>query len=145
VGYLDSKIEKYLQAVAGQGVIDVSDNRALGFAPRWTAQARLAYDFDLADRGSVLVAVDVAYRDQIFTDSPVDTTNAFRMNALSDSLTTWNAQMAFTSRDAKWRVALEGKNLSDEREQVNTFVVSNFMTAGYLRGRTWALSLGYKY
>lgn len=145
IGYLDSEIKEYLQSISGLGVVNVSHDRALGFAPEWTAQARLAYDFDVSRYGTMLIAADIAYRDQMFTDSPIDTTSEFRMKALADSLTTWNALMAFTTTDKKWRIALEGKNLGNKREHVNTFVVSNFMTAGYLRERTWALSVGYTY
>ena len=43
-----------------------------------------------------------------------------------------------TDLQNKWRVVLEGKNLSDERELVNTFNVSNVITGGYNRERTWA-------
>jgi len=38
---------------------------------------------------------------------------------------------------------LEGKNLSDERSLVNTFNVTNFITGGYTRGKTWGLSVSY--
>jgi outer membrane receptor protein involved in Fe transport len=51
--------------------------------------------------------------------------------------------LAFRSESGHWRVALEGKNLSDERSLVNTFNVTNFITGGYTRGRTWALSVRY--
>lgn len=143
VGYLDSEIKEYLQAAPGGGTIDISDNRALGYSPEWTAQARLSYDFDVGSAGAMLLSADVAYRDEMYTDSPVDTTSAFRREALSDDLTTYNALVAFTTTDQKWRIALEGRNLSDERSLVHTYVVSNFMTGGYNRERTWAFSVGY--
>ena len=93
----------------------------------------------------MLLSADVAYRDEMYTDSPVDTTSAFRVQSLSDDLTTYNALVAFTTASQKWRFALEGKNLSDERSLVNAYVVSNFMTGGYNRERTWAFSVGYTY
>mgnify|MGYP001287895777 FL=1 len=145
VGYLDSEIKEYLQTVAGGGTIDISDDRVLGLSPEWTAQARLSYDFDVGSAGAMLLSADVAYRDEMYTDSPVDTTSAFRVQSLSDDLTTYNALVAFTTASQKWRFALEGKNLSDERSLVNAYVVSNFMTGGYNRERTWAFSVGYTY
>ena len=91
------------------------------------------------------IAASAAYRDKMFTDSPVDITNPFFLNAESDSHTIVNASIAYRSANDRWRFALEGKNLSDERSLVNTFNVSNFITGGYLRGRTWGLSIGYDY
>ncbi len=152
VGYLDSEIIEYLVAddddeneIEDGTIIDISDDRALGFAPEWTAAARIAYDFDIGNAGTMLISGDVAYRDEMFTDSPIDTTSEYLSSAHSDSLTTYNALIAFTSSDYKWRVALEGKNLTDERNLVNTFNVSNFITGGYNRERTWAFSIAYTY
>lgn len=144
-GYLDSEIKEYLQAVAGGGSVDVSDRFELGFSPEWTAQGKLTYEFDVGAAGSMLLGADVAYRDEMYTDSPIDVTNAFRARALSDALTTYNAVIAFTTADEAWRVALEGRNLSDEVELVNTFTVSNYMTGGYTRERTWAFSVAYDF
>jgi iron complex outermembrane receptor protein len=150
VGYLNSDIKEFQGGIedpaTGETEIgDVSDDRALGFNPEWTGQARIAYDFDIGSAGSMLIAGDVAYRDEMYTDSPIDLNNAFQSaNALSDSLTTYNAIVAFSSSDDKWRVALEGKNLTDERELVNTFnAVPFFMAGGYNRERTWAFSVRY--
>lgn len=150
VGYLDSDIKEFQGGIedpdTGETEIgDVSDDRALGFNPEWTGQARVAYDFDIGNAGSMLIAGDVAYRDEMYTDSPIDLNNEFQsVNALSGSLTTYNAIVAFSSSDDKWRVALEGKNLTDERELVNTFnAVPFFLAGGYNRERTWAFSVRY--
>ena len=145
VGYLDSEVDEYLEANEEGEIVDVSDDRELGFAPEWTAQGRISYEFGIGNAGTLLISGDVAYRDEMYTDSPIDTTDEFRTQALSDSLTTYNALVAFTTEDQKWRVALEGKNLSDERELVNTFTLINYMLGGYNRERTWALSVAYTY
>ena len=148
LGYLDAEVTEYLEQQENPDtgeveIIDISKDRALGFQPEWTGMARVAYDFDIGNSGSMLISGDVAYRDEMFTDSPIDTTSDFALQAVSGSLTTYNAVIAFTSSDQKWRVALEGKNLTDERELVNTFNVSNVTTGGYTRERTWAFSVGY--
>ena len=139
VGYLDTDIKELIEA--GE---DLADDHALGFQPEWTGLVRGNYAFDLA-RGNVFITADVAYRDEMYTDSPINITSDFEKHALSDSLTTVNASIAYRTDDDKWRVALEGKNLTDERELVNTFTVSNWMGGGYNQQRIWALSVGYTF
>lgn len=143
VGYLDSDIEEYLQPDDAGNIVNAADDFELGFSPEWTVQSRASYEFDVASVGRVLLGADVAYRDDMYVDSPINRTDAFRSKAQSDSITLYNAVVAFTSHSGNWRLALEGKNLSDERELVNTFVVSDYMGGGYNRERTWALSLRY--
>ena len=123
----------------------ISWYRPLGYTPRWTGQLRVTYEFEIADVGTVTLASDLSYRDDMYVDSPIDTTSDFATRAFAEAVTTWDMQVAFTSPDAHWRVGLEGRNLGNEREPVNTFTVTNFMTGGYLRERTWALSLGYEF
>ena len=57
----------------------------------------------------------------------------------------WNASIAFRSSDERWRIALEGKNLEDERQPVSTFGIGIVATAGYNPPRTWAVSVGYEF
>jgi iron complex outermembrane receptor protein len=151
VGYLDYDVNQYLNAVedpaTGEAmVVNVADTTALGFSPEWTGQARVSYSFDTGNSGSMYLSADVAYRDEMYTDSPIDLTVPIKENALSDSLTTYNAVVAWTTQDQHWRVALEGKNLTDERELVNSYnAVPFFLNGGYNRERTWALSVAYTY
>ena len=56
-----------------------------------------------------------------------------------------NAMAAFTTADEKWRFALKGKNLSDERQPINTFDISVIANAGYTAPRTWAISAEYSF
>lgn len=152
LGYLDSDVKKFPKVddddespTFGE-TIDVADITALGHSPEWSGQARVAYDYEFSGGGNMLIAGDVAYRDEMYTDSPIDTTNDFRSQSLSDSLTTYNAIIAYTTADQHWRIALEGKNLSDERELVNTFNADpNIIIGGYTRQRSWAFSVAYTY
>jgi len=89
------------------------------------------------------IGTNVAYRSEMYTDSPIDVTNPFFLNAESESRTMVNAMLTYRSGSGKWAIALEGKNLNDERSLVNTFNVTNFITGGYTRGRNWALALRY--
>ena len=76
------------------------------------------------------------------SDSPVNISNAFfEAGAYSDDLTTYHASLTYRSADERWRISLEGKNLSDERVVVNTFNVTDFTLGGYNRGRIWGLTL----
>lgn len=144
LGYLDSEIDEYIElqddGFGGNNAVNVADDFALGYAPEKTAQAGIQYEFGLAG-GTMMIGTNAAYRSEMFTNSPIDTTNPFFLNAESDERTIWNAILAFTT--GNWRVALEGKNLNDERSLVNTFNVTNFITGGYTRGRTWGLTVRY--
>ena len=146
LGYLDSDIDEFIELQDnGTGTItevNVADNFALGYAPETTAQAGVQYEFGLAG-GSMMIGTNVAYRSEMYTDSPIDLTDPFFSATESDSRSIWNAIIAFTSESGKWRMALEGKNLNDERSLVNTFNVTNFITGGYTRGRTWGFSVRY--
>ena len=139
VGYLDTEIKELIE----EGV-DVSDDHELGFQPEWSGMVRGNYAFDVSG-GSVFITADVAYRDEMYTDSPINLTSEFEKMSLSDDLTTINGSIAYITEDERWRVALEGKNLTDERELVNTFTVSNWMAGGYNQFRTWAVAVGYNF
>tara|TARA_B100000929_G_scaffold231463_1_gene187934 strand:- start:496 stop:1266 length:771 start_codon:yes stop_codon:yes gene_type:complete len=146
LGYLDSNIEEFIElqddGAGGITELNVADNFKLGYAPETTAQAGIRYDFSLG-QGNMTIGTHVAYRSEMFTDSPIDITNPFFLNAESASRTMWNAMLTYRADSGKWSIALEGKNLSDERSLVNTFNVTNFITGGYTRGRNWGLSLRY--
>lgn len=145
IGYLDVDIDELIDALPDGTVGNAADFRELGFSPELTWQARVQYEFPLGDAGTMTIGADAAYRDEMYTDSPVDISNEFFRSALSDDLTTYNAFLTYRSNDDRWRVSLEGKNLSDERAIVNTFNVTDFILGGYNRGRTWGLTVGYNF
>jgi len=141
VGYLDVDVKAF-DAADG----DRADTTAIGFSPDWTVAARVNYDFDLSDWGTMMVGTDVSYRTDSYTNSPIDLTNVAAAEAqIQDEHAIWNAIAAFRSADGHWRVALEGKNLEDKRVITNTFDLTLFQTAGYNMPRTWALSVGYEF
>ena len=146
LGILDSDIEEFIElqddGAGGTTELNVADNFRLGYAPETTAQLGIRYDFDIGD-GSMSIGTNVAYRSEMYTDSPIDVTNPFFLNAESESRTMVNAMLTYRSGSGKWSIALEGKNLNDERSLVNTFNVTNFITGGYTRERNWALALRY--
>jgi len=146
VGWLDVDIDELIDVLPdGVTVGNAAAFRELGFSPELTWQARVQYELSIG-AGSLTLAADAVYRDDMYTDSPVNISNAFfEAGAYSDDLTTYHASLTYRSADERWRISLEGKNLSDERVVVNTFNVTDFTLGGYNRGRTWGLTLDYNF
>ncbi len=146
VGWLDVDIDELIDVLPdGVTVGNAAAFRELGFSPELTWQARVQYELSIG-AGSLTLAADAVYRDDMYTDSPVNISNAFfEAGAYSGDLTTYHASLTYRSADERWRISLEGKNLSDERVVVNTFNVTDFTLGGYNRGRTWALTLDYNF
>ena len=143
LGVLDVEIDELIEQISREVVANVADHHALGLAPELTAQARVQYTTNVGRAGAVSFGLDANYRDEMYTDSPVDLSDPFVSQAVSEAVTFTNAFLTFRSSDNRWRVSLDVKNLSDERVLQNTFHVSNFILGGYTRGRTWGLTLGY--
>jgi iron complex outermembrane receptor protein len=140
VGYLDTDVKSYKS-----GGEDIANTTAIGFSPEWTAQGRVSYDFDIADWGTATIGTDVSYRDESYTNSPIDLTSYSADLQVQDSHVIWNALLAFRTRDQHWRVAVEGKNLDDKRVLTNSYVIGPIVTGAYNMPRTWAVSLAYDF
>ena len=145
VGYLDTDVDAYPTQDSAGNPVDIADFTAIGYSPEWTAQARVQYGFAIGDLGRVTVGADVAYRDESFTNSPIDLRDPLSLVQVQESHEVWNASVAWNSPKENWRVALEGRNLDDERVLTNTYKVGPFVTGAYSMPRTWALSVGYVY
>ena len=145
LGILDVEIDELIDEFPPMSrmLVNVADHSALGLAPELTVQARVQYTTSVGRAGAVSFGLDANYRDEMYTDSPVDLSDPFVSQAVSEAVTFTNAFVTFRSSDNRWRVSLDVKNLSDERVLQNTFQVSNFILGGYTRGRTWGLTLGY--
>lgn len=149
IGYLNAEIDSY-PSVVEEGVnkgdkIETAGYHELGYAPEWTASARWAYEMPLSSYGTLMLGADVAYRTEMYTNSPIDTRTAFFTSQQSEEHVIWNAIAAFRSNDQRWRIALEAKNLEDRRVLVNTFNVASVITGGYNLPRSVALSVGYSF
>ena len=148
VGWLDMDIKEFteLQDMGNGPVpVDISDSHELGFAPEWNVQAQAQYSFGLGNAGTMTIGGDLAYRSEMYTNSPVDITDPFAVQTLAKDNTIWNAFLTYSSVDERLRITLEGKNLSDKRILQHTFNVSNFILGGYSRGRTWGLTMAYNF
>jgi iron complex outermembrane receptor protein len=145
IGYLNTEVDAFDALDDDGNPIDLSNTTEVGYAPEWTGQVRASYVFGVGDWGDITLGTDVSYQDDMFTSSPIDTTDPLQTAQVSDSHYIWNAMAAFTSSDDRWRVAVEGKNLNDERVLVNTFDIGIVATGGYNPPRTWAASVGYRF
>ena len=143
VGYLDTEVDAFDSVDEDGNPIDLSNTTELGYAPEWTGQLRASYDRPIGNFGYLTLNTDVSYQDEMYTSSPIDTTDPVQRAQLSDDNTIWNAMVAFTTEDERWRFAVEGKNLSDKRVLVNTFDIGIVATGGGVFQRTrWRIPLG---
>jgi iron complex outermembrane receptor protein len=145
IGYLDADVDKFDAKDSSGNKIDLSDTTELGYSPEWTGQVRASYEMPFGNAGNLMFSTDLSYRDEMYTSSPIDTTDPLQKAQLSDDHYIWNAMAAYETNDGRWRVAVEGKNLNDERVLVNTFDIGIVATGGYNPPRTWAVSVGYNY
>lgn len=145
IGYLDSDVDEFKSFDSDGNKIDLADTTELGYSPEWTGQVRATYDFSLGSVGGLTASTDVSYQDDMYTNSPIDTTNPIKTAQQADAYYLWNASLAWRSDDEAWRIAVEGKNLNDEREIVNSFDIGIVAGAGYTPPRTWAVSVGYSF
>jgi iron complex outermembrane receptor protein len=95
--------------------------------------------------GGLTLGSDVSYQDDMYTNSPIDTTDEIKLIQHADAYYLWNAMVAWTDTSQHWRVAVEGKNLNDERELVNSYDIESVATGGYNAPRSWYFSVGYTY
>ncbi len=144
-GYLDTDVDAYVLQDAAGNDLDLSEQTALGFSPEWTAQARAQYRFAIADMGHVTLGADVSYRDESYTNSPINLSDPLTLTQVQESHEIYNAIAAWSSPDESWNVSVEGMNLGDKRVLVNSYKVGPIITGGYNMPRTWALSVGYAF
>ena len=144
VGILDIEVDEFIGETSPGMIGNIADRSAFGYTPEMTAQARIQYTMPVGRFGVLTFGLDADYRDEMYTDAWVDTSSDFEIQSKSEARTLTNAFVSFNTADDRWRVRLEGKNLSDKRVLESTFVVSNFMLGGYNRGRTWGLSVAYQ-
>ena len=99
----------------------------------------------IRDSGLLTLGTDVSYSDERVTDLPIGWIDSSQNARKSDSRFNWNDMLSFRSADNRWRVALERKNLADERVLKYSFDIGIVATGGYNPPRTWAISVGYTY
>jgi iron complex outermembrane recepter protein len=140
VGYLDASYESFFADVSGTGVPSDNTHLKLRRAPEWTTTAAASYEMPLGQHGTLTYAADVNY------------TSEYETNVLNDAFarrpgaTLLDANVAFTTADGRYGVALYGRNLTDRR------FINNGIAAGRLfafnepnRPRTYGIQFSMKY
>jgi len=144
IAYLDARFEDNFTDFTSDGIDNPTDNSdlPLAYAPEWSGSFGVNYRRDTAF-GEFGFNANAVYMDDIYTSGGV-------LNRTSDvqvrpSNTLYDATISLES-DKGWRVALWGKNLSDEEVINNTFglgALGNLRV--YSAPRTWGLDVGYKF
>jgi len=160
-GYLDSYYEDYLIPCsvftaapgcgAGVGSINAAaENRPLN-APAWTVSATALYHWDL-QAGTVTARAGYDWRS--FTKVANTTPSVTDQPAYG----LLNAGLAFETADRKWRLSLDGRNLSNKYYRVagydfgdppispaNSFIGGISQIGFYGPPRTWSVTAQYHY
>jgi len=141
LGYLDAKFNDFVTFNPLTGNREnMADQRKFQNTPDWTASIALPYSVDLGDRGSVVFTPTASYRaaTQMFeTAIPLLDQGAYWL---------YDATLMWTSPDARYRVSLAGRNLSDERYRAGGYnfpgaITGNSIIGFYGAPRTVTLSL----
>lgn len=120
IGYLDARFEEYFADLTSDGVSNPTDNTdlPLPYAPKWSGTLGFTYAGDF-DFGRVTFNTNVVYMDDIYTSG--GTLNRISDVQVRPENTLLDATISLESPDSRWRVALWGKNLTDELVINNTF------------------------
>jgi iron complex outermembrane receptor protein len=161
LGYLDSYYQDYLIPCSvftaapgcgsGTAAVNVAnENRPLN-APHWTISGNAAYTWFLAS-GALLAHADYDWRS--FTKVANTTPSLTDQPAYG----LFNAGLAFTTANGHWRIALDGKNLTNEYYRVagydfgnpplspaNSFIGGVSQIGFYGPPRTYSATLTYHY
>ena len=145
VGYLDARYENYIADLTSDGVTNPTDNTALPlpYAPKWSASLGVNYAHQF-EFGRLTANVNATYQDDIYTSN--STLNLTSNVMVREANTIANATIGFEGPGAKWRVALWGKNLTDETVINNTFglgALGNLRI--YSAPRTYGVDLSYRF
>ncbi len=145
VGYLDARFDEYFADLTSDGIDNPTDNTdlPLPYAPRWSATLGMTYvgDFDF---GRVTFNTNIVYMDDIYTSG--GTLNRISDVQVRPANTLLDATLSLEAPDSKWRVALWGKNLTDEVIINNTFglgALGNLRI--YAPPRTYGLDIGFRF
>jgi iron complex outermembrane receptor protein len=138
IGYLDGGYDEYV----GPNGADISDQRELVNAPRWTARLAAQQEISLGSMGSLVVGADAAHRSKTYP-----TVSSSEVLA-QDEYTIIDAYLRYLSPDESWRLTLGGQNLTDEHYITQGFDLSDslgYQLAYYGDPRTFTLTLGLRF
>ena len=135
--YLHSQYDQYID-----GGVDISDQRHLVNAPKWSGRLAGRYDIDLGDTGEVTLSAGASYRSKTYP-----TVSSSEILA-QDGYTLLDASVAYTRPGSPWSVILSGCNLSDKRYREHGFDLSaspGVQLGYYGAPRTYSLNVRYRF
>jgi len=137
-GYLNSSYDELL----GDFDIDVSDQRNLVNAPKWTSRAGFTCDVPLGDNGSLFFNGAVSYRSKTYL-----TVSSSEILA-QDGYALVDASIRYTTEDGHWNVILSGQNLTNKEYREHAFDLSaapGVQLGYYGTPRTYSLNVRYSF
>lgn len=138
VTYLDTEYKEFLD----RGV-DIADQQEFTNTPQWTATLNTTYSHFFANGSEFVGRLTYSYRDDV-----IPTTDLSDIVA-QEGYDTVDATLAYTSADGQWRVALEGRNLTDEEYRTTGYDLRNsgfpIVQGFYGNPRSIALKVGYEF
>lgn len=145
LGYIKAEFDEYkaLDLTATPPVIrDFASSRVFQNTPEWTGAANLTYTTDLAG-GRLAITPSVSYRDKF---------HMFETPTQLDQKAYWlvDATVSWTAPGDRYRVSLQGTNLTDERYRVGGYnfpgaLFGNSISAFYGPPRTVLVSVEAKF
>ncbi|WP_417621377.1 TonB-dependent receptor [Parasphingorhabdus sp.] len=138
LSHLDSQYDRFI----GPGGNDISDQRKLVNAPRWSWRLAADYIFDLGNLGTLTTGVDAAHRSKSYTVVSSSEELAQKPNTLIDAF------IRFATHDDGLWISAGVKNLTDKRYITHGFDLSDslgYQLAYYGDPRTYNLSVGYRF
>lgn len=132
--WLDAYYKEYLS-----GGVNVADEQVFTNTPELTYTLNGDFSFPISDVGTLDARLSYSYRDDVYPTTDLSDL------VFQEGYGLWNAALVFTPDAQSWRLALEGRNLTDEVYRNTGYdlrgsgfpIVSGF----YGDPRVWALRL----
>lgn len=143
IGYLDARFDDYLSANALElpnAPIRQLKGRRLPFAPKWSVAAGAQYTAELGNGAELRIRGDLNYKSRFFSDQY----NNFR---LSETYTTVDANIRYTSPGRRFFGQLWVKNLTDEFYWAGSAAngTSRMIMGNPGEPRTYGATIGYNF
>lgn len=148
IGYTDAQFNEFRTNTVVSGVlvpIDLSATAVFQNTPEWNGNVAFTYRRDLGGHGSMDATLTTSYRSEYtmfeFVNPLLDQT---------DPVTLVDLGLGWNSPDGGLRVALTGRNLTDERYKIGGYsfagaLFGNVQNSFYGAPRTWTLSAQFNF
>jgi iron complex outermembrane receptor protein len=135
IGYLDTRYDRYIE-----NGTNVAGKRRFPNAPRWTAGTSLVGEFPLRRAGWLTARIDGRYQSEVWPTT--DLTPLLRQGGYA----LWNASLAWTLPQQRWRLTLRGDNLGDRAYRYTGFAYPFGIVTGYYGPpRSWSFSVDFSF